>query len=844
MKESSAEYYDVDPATNAIWQLLDGKRTVREIFNEAKSFDETLTEKDVRDVIISLAEEGTIESTEPEVQKKRVETPSPFELDINLLEDSSKSLAGVFSVTRRLIKKPELPLAVGIAALGFALFSGSFVRIFSEPSIFRLAGSAALGFFFYQLLVLLPVYAVHELAHAAVCDFYGGKPRGIGTGLYYLAPFFYVDTSDAWRLPRRARIMISVAGPLSTVVISSFLVFWSYFVPPGYGKDVLQIGAFFGYYGTLLNFSPVIETDGYYILADVLNIPNLRDEAFGLVKRAFKRLLRMPVPTVRQSARRKRIIALYSLITFAWLVFFGYTTLWLLYVYGTAAYFAVLGLGSIVLGLQAFNLATVGVNLATLGYFGLDLAGFVVMGAVASKNIRMRGVKLETVHDKRVSAFLPVPSLIGRSRASELVEKGKKLARNYSHSFSVTLEPPLCVAALKLGKVNQSLDAMRGEMQRVEQDFRSLHYDFVESNPVSDLATQRKRMIAETLVQLATQFPPQERRRASLTVSGFLRKQNDAIAILLQSAFGTVWTLGVSPGDYKRIRREMFPSLVAEDLGLTDLPSELEAFKKRTVLGTEAMAHLSSEIEEESREVYKRPEVYQLTAFIEPMKSRLVFVGRTDKVEGAVVWIGGLFLYQAWTNYIGEVLGDAALGLSSIGQAPSVSLTKTQVGGLRDEELALLENDLTRFEVLTATVEEAMSKIESTFESALNFHETLTSLVSDETFDIGLYRPILNANSRHLEGVRDRIERFQAEFRKVSQRLAASTAEVRQEKSRRTSTRARAQSGLRRLVERVAPLNWFAGRPSRTSIYDAEVKLIFATFRLVYGVVMGSDIIL
>jgi putative peptide zinc metalloprotease protein len=845
MKESSAEYYDVDPTTNAIWQLINGSRTVREIYTEAKSFDESLTEKDVRDVIISLAEEGTIESTEPEFQNKRIETPSPFELGINLLEDSSKSLAGLFKVTRRLIKKPELPVAIGIAILGFVLFWGSFVRIFSKPSLFNLAGSPALGFFFYQLIVLLPVYAVHELAHAAMCDYYGGKPRGIGTGLYYLAPFFYCDTSDAWRLPRRARIMISVAGPLSTVVISSFLVFWSYFVSPGYGRDVLQIGAFFGYYGTLLNFSPVIETDGYYILADVLNIPNLRDEAFGFVKRALKRLVRRPVHTVRQSARRRRIIAIYSLVTFAWLAFFGYTTLWLLYVYGTAAYLAVLGLGSVFLGLQAFNLATVGVNLATLGYFGLDLAGFVVMGAVASKNIRMKGVKLETIHDKRVSAFLPVPSFIGRYRASELVEKGRKLARNFSHSFSVTLEPPLCVAALKLGKVDQSLDAMREEMQRVERDFRSLHYDFIKGNPVSNVATPKKRMIAEGLVELASQFPPQERRRASLAVSEFLRKQDEAIAILLQSAFGTVWTLGVSPGDYKRIRREMFPSLIAEDLGLADLPSELEAFKKHIVLGTEAMAQLSSEIEEESREVYKSPELYQLTAFIEPMKSRLVFIGRTDKVEGAVVWIGGLFLYQAWTNYIGEVLADAALGLGSIGLAPSVSLTKREVAGLRDEELALLEEDLARVEGLTATVEEAMSKIESTFESAQNFHETLSSLVSDETFDIGLYRPILSANSKHLEGVRDRIGEFRAEFRKVSQRLVASAAAVREENSRRASSMsARTRGRVRRFLGRVASPNWAVGRPSRTPVFDAQVRLIFATLRPVYNVVMGSDIVL
>ena len=841
MKEPEAEYYDVDNKINTIWRLLDGKKTAKEIYEEAKKTEGTLTEKEVKDTLVSLAEEGVIEGTEPELKRKRVELASAFQLDIHLLKDSSKSLAWLFRVTRSLIRREELPIALGIAALGFLFYYNTFLRIFADPTVFEVAGSTVLGFFFYELLVMLPVYAVHELAHAAVCDYYGAKPREIGTGLYYLAPYFFCDTSDSWRLPKRARIMISLAGPLSTVTIGSFLVFWSYLIAPGTEQNVLRVAAFFCYYGSLINFSPVIETDGYYILADVLGIPNLRDESFSYIKRSLRRLMGLPARAVRQSAKRVRVVAFYSLISVLWLGYFAYTTLWLMLIYGRDAYSALLNLSLTFVRLRAFDLTAVGVNVATISYFGLFMAGFVVMGVVASKNIRMRGVRLETIHDKRMSAFLPIPSPLPRSAGSELVAKAKKVAAASSRSYSVTLEPPLCVAALKLGKVDQSLEDMRGEMRRIEHSFRSLHREFVLRHQGGD-AFPAKKAMADNLLELAKQFPPAESGQAVSAASRFLRRQDEKVVHLLESAFGTVWTLELSPADYTRIKHRIFPSLIAEDLGTSDLPGDLEEFKKQTILGSDALAQLSGEIEEESKEVYKNPEVYQVTAYLEPMKSRLVFVGRTDKVAGSVVWLGGLYLYQAWASYTSSALDDSALRLRSIRLSRSTPLTKAQLAKLRDSELSMLKEDLGRMESLTKAVDDAMSKMESTYESAVNFNETLDSLVSDEVFDVGLYKPIMSANGRHLEGFNDKFANFKAEFGRVSKRLAALSPEVEEELANR---RTQSKSWTKNVLEAVRSTALVGGSSKhRSPAFDSEVKQLFAASRLVYGVVIASDIIL
>ena len=136
--ETTGEYYEVDGKTNAIWNLLDGTRTVKDVIEEARKADETLTEKGVRQLIVSLAEEGTIESTEPEVDKSRIESASAFQLNIHLVRDSSKSLARFFRVTRRLIRKEELPIALAISAVGAILFAGTFAHLFSNSSVFAM----------------------------------------------------------------------------------------------------------------------------------------------------------------------------------------------------------------------------------------------------------------------------------------------------------------------------------------------------------------------------------------------------------------------------------------------------------------------------------------------------------------------------------------------------------------------------------------------------------------------------------------------------------------------------------------------------------------------------------
>ena len=836
LTKEAGEYFEVDETTNVIWNLMDGRRTVSQIQVEASKPEKEVTQKEVRDSILSLAEEGLIATTEPEIEEKRVEMVSAFQLDVRLVKDSSKALSGFFKITRKLVRKWELPIAVAVVIIGFFLLGGSSFQTLSDPAKLQILGSTLLGALFYQEIILMPVYLVHELAHASTCDYYGGKPRELGTGLYYFATFFYCDTSDSWRLGRKARIMISVAGPLSTLVIGSLLVFASYFMAPGFGKNALDVASFFCFYGSLVNFSPVIETDGYYILSDVLKLPNLRDESFAYFKRGVFRLVGRKVKKVSYTAHTKRILLIYSIMAIAWLFFFAYTTLTLTYFYSQDAFHLLSNLFEILTRATPFAAFTILVSIAGLVYFVFLIAGYFIMGVAAYQKIRIRGLKLETIQDKRVSIFLPLPSFFKRESASKLLEPAKGLAKKLTRSFSVIWEPPLCVAALKLGKVDQSLEQMRRDMLSAENSFKSMHYRFLSKNlPHSSDESSDKKLLVSSLNALAGQFPPFERKQSMNEVSKFLKRQDTLMLYLLHSAFGAVWTLELSPTDYKRIRRELFPNLVAEDLGVAEFDGELERFKRHTVLGLDALSKLSLELDKGAGRVNRRPEQYQATAFIEPVKSRLVFVGRTEGIERSIVWLGGLFLYQAWAGYTREILYEASLGLRSISQ--SSALGKAQAAKLSSEDLNLLRGELDRITALKTVADNALSQIKSALYSAQNFHESLVSLLDDQNFDVGLYEPILASNSDQLEAVKDKIEDFGKDYLKTFEQISKTKLTI-EELSDKDDSKAENKKG-----KTFGLFGHGSEKRNHSSDYYAQVKLLYALTRLLYSVTIASDVI-
>jgi len=165
----------------------------------------------------------------------------------------------------------------------FAILSG-FVITFLNWTEFRagIQGLWSLDGLLFLWVVTFAVTTMHEFAHGLTCCHFGGKVKEVGFMLIYFQPAFYCDVSDSWMFPRkRDRMWVTFAGGYFQLVVWGVCtIAWRISDQNTFiNQTALVVMAYSGLQ-TLFNFNPLIKLDGYYMLSDYLEIPNLRAKAF------------------------------------------------------------------------------------------------------------------------------------------------------------------------------------------------------------------------------------------------------------------------------------------------------------------------------------------------------------------------------------------------------------------------------------------------------------------------------------------------------------------------------------------------------------------------------------
>jgi putative peptide zinc metalloprotease protein len=130
---------------------------------------------------------------------------------------------------------------------------------------------------------------LHELAHALTTKAYGYQVHRLGVGWFWLGPIAFADTSDMWLSTRWPRIAVNLSGIYVNIVISGILVFFAACLPNQTIAVFLWLVALSSYLIAFYNLDPMFELDGYYVLMDVLDKPNLRTHAIKWLIQDFKR---------------------------------------------------------------------------------------------------------------------------------------------------------------------------------------------------------------------------------------------------------------------------------------------------------------------------------------------------------------------------------------------------------------------------------------------------------------------------------------------------------------------------------------------------------------------------
>lgn len=151
----------------------------------------------------------------------------------------------------------------------------------------------------------------HELGHIAACDRFGIKHGNIGFGFYLLCPVMYADITEVWRLSKKDRIIVNLAGIYLGNIFS--LIFISLFVI--FNKDVFLYAFYLQCLEGLFNLNPLIKYDGYWVLADIL-------ESYNLSSESFKTLRAISRNRVQNYSKRDWFLIIYSLVSSVFIIAF------------------------------------------------------------------------------------------------------------------------------------------------------------------------------------------------------------------------------------------------------------------------------------------------------------------------------------------------------------------------------------------------------------------------------------------------------------------------------------------------------------------------------------------
>jgi len=245
-----------------------------------------------------------------------------------------------------------LCMGLGASSLLVTNFEAFYAKLPSFQDFF-----AAKNWFLLAIVLGLSK-VLHEFGHGLACKRWGGQCHEMGVMLLVFTPCLYANVSDSWLLNSKwKRAFIAAAGMYVELVLASIAVFVWWFTLPGLVNQLaLNLIVVCSVSTLLFNANPLLRYDGYYILSDLMEIPNLRQKASSVLNR-FAGSFCLGLPSQEDPflpSRNQWAFVLYAVaaVAYRWLITFA--IFWFVYSL-----------------LEPYGLKIIGQGLALLAIWGL-----------------------------------------------------------------------------------------------------------------------------------------------------------------------------------------------------------------------------------------------------------------------------------------------------------------------------------------------------------------------------------------------------------------------------------------------------------------------------------------
>ncbi|WP_028265498.1 daptide biosynthesis intramembrane metalloprotease [Arthrobacter sp. MA-N2] len=251
-----------------VLRALDGKKDPAQV---AHHLGNPWTADDVRGIVRQLVHTGVFDVTGSRAETRRIQFRAPLTVQLTLFNP-----APFLKVLRPAVAAMVRPGALAAAAVLVA--SGIVGALTAGPNLLRvLATPLPLEAYLFVAVAMFASTLLHELGHGMALVYFGGTPRRIGIMLFYLAPAFFCDVTDGWRLcSRKQRVLVALAGPLVHLGLGSVALAVQSLMPATSLRDAATLYGIICYAIAVLNLFPFIKMDGYIALMSALDIPHLR----------------------------------------------------------------------------------------------------------------------------------------------------------------------------------------------------------------------------------------------------------------------------------------------------------------------------------------------------------------------------------------------------------------------------------------------------------------------------------------------------------------------------------------------------------------------------------------